>query len=86
VKGEKMSRTAFAFDTKKLKPCPFCGCDNLYIIDREENSGYESIGIFCNGCKQTVFLEENEWEGNNRITREKAIEAWNRRWKDGDAQ
>ena len=80
-----MSRTAFAFDTKKLKPCPFCGCDNLYIINREENSGYESIGIFCNECKQTVFLEENEWEGYNRTTIEKAIEAWNRRLKDGEA-
>ena len=64
-----------------LKPCPFCGCDhgNLYIVRAENKYGFETVGIFCNSCKQTVVLEENEWEGDTEKTREKAIEAWNRR-------
>lgn len=64
----------------KLKPCPFCGCKvgNLYIVNVEHYGG-DTVGIFCNGCKQTVTLEENEWGGDNENSRRKAIEAWNRR-------
>lgn len=64
----------------ELKPCPFCGCGEgtLYIVAVEQR-GYETVGIFCNACKQTVTLEDNEWEGLNDKTKEKAIEAWNRR-------
>ena len=63
-----------------LKPCPFCGCGtgNLYIVTIEQH-GFDTVGIFCNGCKQTVILEENEWEGDNEQSRIRAIEAWNRR-------
>lgn len=66
-----------------LKPCPFCGCGegNLYIVTIEQH-GFDTVGIFCNGCKQTVILEENEWEGDNKPSRIKAIEAWNRRAAD----
>lgn len=47
----------------KIKACPFCGCGTaeLYMITIE-NNGFETVGIFCNGCKQTVTLEANEWE------------------------
>lgn len=67
--------------TEELKPCPFCGCGNgnLYIVTIEQQHGFDTVGIFCNGCKQTVTLEENEWEGDNEPSRRKAIEAWNRR-------
>ena len=64
----------------KLKPCPFCGCGtgDLYIVTIETYYN-ETVGIFCNGCKQTVILEENEEEGDTEKSRRKAIEAWNRR-------
>lgn len=67
----------------ELKPCPFCGSGKggkgaLYIVTVEQH-GYETVGIFCNACKQTVTLERNEWEGLNEDTKEKAIKAWNRR-------
>ena len=66
--------------SEELKPCPFCGCGegNLYIVAVGQY-GYDTVGIFCNGCKQLVTLEENECEGNNGQTRKKAIDAWNRR-------
>ena len=72
-------------DETKLKPCPFCGTPNtnLYFVTHDEPHGYETLGIFCNACKQTIILEENEWEGNDFITRAKAAEAWNRRANDG---
>ena len=64
----------------QLRPCPFCGCGygNLYFVTVDER-GYETVGIFCNVCKQTVTLEENEWEGDNSESREKAVKAWNAR-------
>ena len=68
-------------DESKLKPCPFCGTPNtnLYFVNVDAPHGFDTVGIFCNSCKQTVILEENEWEGEDSKTREKAIEAWNRR-------
>lgn len=66
----------------ELKPCPFCGMPNteLYWVTTEQH-GYDTLGIFCNNCKQTVILEENEWEDDTEETRRKAAEAWNRRAK-----
>ena len=71
----------------ELKSCPFCGCGmgNLYIVTIEQH-GFDTVGIFCNDCKQTVILEENEWEGDNEQSRIRAIEAWNRRAKDDHAR
>ena len=72
--------------TKQLKPCPFCGSNDLYIIeqtiDRDTlfmSTHDKTVGIFCNTCKQTVTLEANENEGRNLNTEQSAVEAWNRR-------
>ena len=64
-----------------LKPCPFCGAPNtqLYFVPVAAPHGFETVGIFCNVCKQTVIVEENEWEGETEETKARAIEAWNRR-------
>ena len=71
-------------DESKLKPCPFCAAPNtnLYFVNVDAPHGYDTVGIFCNFCKQTVILEENEWEGDSVETRDKATEAWNRRAND----
>ena len=68
----------------ELKPCPFCGSGkgNLYRIVINQY-GFDTAAIFCNGCKQTVILEENEWEGTDEKNWELAAEAWNRRDPDG---
>ena len=68
-KGEPMS---------ELKPCPFCGTPYPYITFEH---GYidDSAVVFCNHCKISVKLEENDQEGYNATTKRKAIEAWNRR-------
>ena len=63
-----------------LKPCPFCGAGtgNLYIVSV---NGYldDTVGIFCNSCKQTITLEANDQEGFTDVCKARAIEAWNRR-------
>jgi Lar family restriction alleviation protein len=68
-KGEPMN---------ELKPCPFCGTPYPYITFEH---GYidDSAVVFCNHCKISVKLEENDQEGYNATTKRKAIEAWNRR-------
>ncbi|MBQ6240895.1 MAG: Lar family restriction alleviation protein [Firmicutes bacterium] len=65
-------------DELKLKPCPFCGCTDIYITFEH---GYldDSAIVFCNNCKVSVKVEENDQEGFNEKTAKRAVEAWNRR-------
>lgn len=67
---------------EELKPCPFCGVPYPYIV-RVPGRMDDTVGIFCNSCKQTVVLEENEEEGLSATTIEKATKAWNRDWRCG---
>ena len=61
-----------------LKPCPFCGSTNVYITYEWGRNNDTSV-IFCDECKVSVKLEENDGEGCNDKTERKAAEAWNRR-------
>ena len=64
----------------ELKPCPFCGDAWIYVSDGSYTSGYESFGykVECR-CKGSFMAMP--W----KITKEKAIEAWNRRVDNGKA-
>lgn len=73
---------------KQLRPCPFCGSNDLYIVENMigrdapfMSADDKMVGIFCNTCKQTITLEVNEDEGRNFTTEQRAVEAWNRRVK-----
>lgn len=70
-------------EVEKLKPCPFCGSKDIYFT---ETAGRIDITttIFCNTCKTSVILEENEEEGFSEKTTAKATEAWNRRVDNGN--
>lgn len=61
-----------------LKPCPFCGSTNIYITYEWGRNNDTSV-IFCDECKVSVKLEENDNEGCRDETERKAAEAWNRR-------
>lgn len=65
----------------KLKPCPFCGSTAVY---KTFERGYldDSAVIFCNACKVSVKLEDNDQEGYNDETVRRAIKEWNRRASD----
>lgn len=69
----------------KLKPCPFCGSDDV-----DETYSYEcnTLGtknpeIFCNSCKVIFSVEDDSpytnCEEDYMYRRAKTIEAWNRR-------
>lgn len=63
---------------RRPAPCPFCGSDDIYVTYEH---GYldDSAVVFCNSCKVSVKLEENDQEGINGETMMKAVEAWKRR-------
>ena len=69
---------------EKLKPCPFCWGENLYVSKEPNPDQYQVIcNADCGGCGASSGFEDTSIE---------AIEAWNRRadvkhgkWiKDGD--
>ena len=55
-----------------LKPCPFCGSENVRVRDYSDPMIYYYF-VICKECKSK--------SGNFGI-KEKAIEAWNRRAED----
>lgn len=62
---------------EKLKPCPFCGSDEVHIrVLRNEK--YEEIGaqIECYGCLSIYGQAE-------ACCQEELVEAWNRRAENG---
>lgn len=64
-KSTKVNKSQFDF----LKPCPFCGSDNIFVDEFWERYD-EPYFVTCNGCG-----------ANGPYTRKKeeAIELWNRR-------
>ena len=67
----------------KLKPCPFCGGNNIVI---ESCAGLEECENFEECCNPGYFAAVCDYNnggcgasGGYRKGKEKAIEAWNRR-------
>ena len=59
--------------SNELKPCPFCGGNNLIIIDADTWSRFKLAAVICQECKVTTpcfYLEEE------------AIVWWNTRHQD----
>jgi Lar family restriction alleviation protein len=52
----------------EVKPCPFCGSDDLHAFDH--NDGEPSFGFQCARCWMT---------SSQRGTREEVVTAWNTR-------
>ncbi len=62
---------------EELKPRPFCGGEAEAVYAPND---YNRWGVMCLACSCTI--EVDVWNGTED-TKEKAIEAWNRRRKDG---
>ena len=71
------------------KPCPFCGCNAIYEIRRDDYLTWERPQIFCNGCKVIVEVENDSPYFSDDETiqylRDKLVKIWNRRVNDGKA-
>lgn len=55
----------------ELKPCPFCGADEVNLSVREDDDGV--LYIYCYGC-DSVYYNDNQSQN--------IIEMWNRRVKE----
>ena len=51
----------------KLKPCPFCGCEDVRVVDQQTFSFIE-----CEGCLGAFYQRE-------ACSVEDNVEAWNKR-------
>lgn len=56
--------------TEELKPCPFCGADEVNLSVREDEDG-ESY-IYCHVCDSVYYNDQSQ----------NIIEMWNRRVKE----
>lgn len=60
----------------KLKPCPFCLCnDRRVVIRRMGKKGYRVVCGRCGGMGPQINIINNDKMG----AQEMAVEAWNRR-------
>lgn len=67
-----------------LKPCPFCGGDDLYEAYKQEHLyATKNPFIFCNSCKIEFYVEDDspymDIEQDYKYRRQKTVTAWNRR-------
>ena len=63
-------------ESKKLKPCPFCGNKNIFLARDDVDVFGRNVMRFiaqCNACGASVY------DGTEKSTKAK----WNRRWSDG---
>lgn len=65
----------------ELKPCPFCGGE-IYEVGVRCNYGKKviTLDLLCDKCG-SIFKLRSKWSENPYA---EAIEAWNRRYDDGD--
>ena len=54
----------------ELKPCPFCGCESVIIIDHEDGLGACDYYVACDRCSAS---------GSFSDTLDDAIRKWNNR-------
>ena len=68
---------------ERLNSCPFCGCNEIYEIRRNDYLTGERPQIFCNGCKVIVEVENDSpyfADGETiQYLRDKLIKIWNGR-------
>lgn len=68
----------------KLKPCPFCGGEARVTIYAISDPVYT---VQCQSCFAMIGREQQTWTGlRGKLfysTEEEAVEAWNKRYKEG---
>ena len=72
-----------------LKPCPFCGSEDIYETFTEEyRFGTRNPIIFCNSCKIELSIEDSSpfinVDEDYKWRKRKTTEAWNRRVSDDE--
>ncbi len=65
----------------ELKPCPFCG-GNAHIGEMKKAVGFERWSVACINRRCIAYKLHNPFVAKY-LSRESAIEAWNRRADNG---
>lgn len=73
----------------KLKPCPFCGSNDIRLSIKRSRYPYWYTAMYCYSCncygaRTRITIEKDGYISKNEIeksanTRQKATKAWNRR-------
>lgn len=63
--------------SEELKPCPFCGNENIQIERRSEFDGQSDYGRYYIGCGAEDCLDWDVFSSAD--TPDEAIEQWNKR-------
>ena len=61
---------------KELKPCPFCGSEEIYVYNFDENNNRWNLSHFCENDKNNNLTIAISVYG---YSREEIIEKWNKR-------
>lgn len=61
----------------KLKPCPFCGSEDIEVVDNSTEEESDWI-LQCNGCNTAVIASDEDFNG---VELAELIRRWNRRAK-----
>lgn len=65
----------------ELKPCPFCGCNA--VISSEQRHSRTKDKFYFAGCSNSNCIAKLLCMNRYYLTKEEAIEAWNRRVQNG---
>ena len=64
----------------KLKPCPFCGCEEISMFEHRDYDG--AFFVMCDSCGATLGTALD----NMALTEEEIAELWNTRVVQNDRQ
>lgn len=64
----------------ELKPCPFCGCEDCLITERESSGGFLWFFGVCPSCQTEGPAVRQSSQGNiDDYNYLRAVEKWNTR-------
>lgn len=66
-------------ENKKLKPCPFCGNEDVYIVNFRRNKGGKDWRVLCDECFAMVDFTQCRDGHDVFLTKEQTIAVWNGR-------
>jgi Lar family restriction alleviation protein len=68
----------------ELLPCPFCGSDNVKVIEEIRNIDFIIDDLTSVSCEQCYGRGARAMNGTKKRRIEMAIAAWNRRANDAE--
>lgn len=74
----KYEETVMSADLS-LAPCPFCGGNTAYVVDRDDGT---VECVYCPSCFAEGPPLDYRFSGTHDEARRMAVDAWNKRYKE----